>query len=151
MRTKSKLVWVIFLMLSSHAFAYEHSTPTVMPTDTLPKPPLSVGPVQSQNPVTKRLGFVALGLLGGVLAYATAVLTFGILYGGVGAGLILLPVAFFFLAGGFFFLFKAFRKQYKPYKQMTRSERKKEWRGFLYTWLATTVAFVLVVLSQVSR
>lgn len=150
MRARNKLSWIIFiLVLSEHTFAYELRASTIIPPDTLPKTLLSVEPVQSKNPVTKRLGFVALGLLGGMLAYFTAMLTFGILYGGTGAGLILLPVALFFLAGGFFFLVKAFKKQHKPYKQMSRAERKREWRGFFYTWLVTTVVFVLLVLSQV--
>ena len=152
MRARNKLSWIIFiLVLSEHTFAYELRASTIIPPDTLPKTLLSVEPVQSKNPVTKRLGFVALGLLGGILAYVTGMATFALLYGGSVAGLILLPVALGLLAGGFYFLFKSFRKQHKPYKQMDRAERKREVRKFLYTWLATTAGFVLLVLSLVSR
>lgn len=126
-----------------------------MPTtrsDTL-LPPLAskAPPMAAPNPTAKRLGYLGLSLLGGGLAYVVGMLSVAVLYGGSPLGLLVLALALGFLAGGFFFLVKAFRKAPKPYKQMSRAERKREWRGFWLSWLATTLGFALYVISQITR
>lgn len=104
---------------------------------------------ETGSPTAKRVGYVLLFLLSCVLAYLAAALACQLACSN--AGLLAVLVALLglgILAGGLYFLFKAFRKDLKPYKDMDRAEQKQEWKRFLTLWLVVTIAFILLALPK---
>ncbi len=95
----------------------------------------------------RRIGYIALFLLGVALAYIGAALACNLACSGVGFGAVLvLLLSTGVLAGGFYFLGRGLDKNIKPYKDMTRDERKREGRRYLWTLLGTVGALALWIL-----
>lgn len=97
--------------------------------------------------VGRRIGYIVLFLLGVGLAFLGAMLACNLACLGVGFGAVLvLLLSTGVLAGGFYFLGRGVDKNMKPYKEMTRDERKREGRRYLWTLLGTIVGVALLML-----
>lgn len=78
---------------------------------------------------SKTLGFIGLFLLSIALMFGSLYLSCALACGGYGVVAILtLLIGIGTFSGGFYFLGRAFRNDYKPYKEMDKKERKREWR-----------------------
>jgi hypothetical protein len=97
--------------------------------------------------VGRRIGYIVLFLLGVALAYIGAILACNLACSGIGFGAVLvLLLSTGILAGGFYFLGRGVDKNMKPYKEMTRDERKREGRRYLRTLLGTIGGMALLIL-----
>jgi hypothetical protein len=102
---------------------------------------------ERKNDTGRRIGYFALFILGVVLAYVGAALACALACSGVGLGAVLVVLlSIGVLAGGFYFLGKGVDKETKRYKDMTRNERKREGRRYLWTLLGTAGALALWIL-----
>jgi hypothetical protein len=106
----------------------------------------------SANKAGIRVGYIGLFLLGIVLAYFGAVLGCALICSEMAfLGISVLLLSTGVLAGGFYFLGRGVDKNMKPYKEMTRDERKRESRRYWRTLLGTVGGLVLFfVLSAIS-
>lgn len=95
----------------------------------------------------RRIGYIALFLLGVVLTYFGAALACGLACSNAGFGAVLvLLLSTGILAGGFYFLGRGVDKNMKPYKEMTQNERKREGRRYWRTLLGTVGGLALLIL-----
>lgn len=95
----------------------------------------------------RRIGYFALFILGVALAYVGAALACALACSGAGLGAVfVLLLSIGVLAGGFYFLGRGVDKETKRYKDMTRNERKREGRRYLWTLLGTAGALTLWIL-----
>jgi hypothetical protein len=106
----------------------------------------------STNKAWRRVGYIGLFLLGIVLAYFGAALGCALICSEMGfLGIMVLLLSTGILAGGFYFLGRGLDKNMKPYKEMTRDERKRESRRYWWTLVATVVGLALFfVLAAIS-
>jgi hypothetical protein len=100
----------------------------------------------------RRFAYFALFLLSFVLAYIGAVLSCSLLCSGYGvAAVLLLLITIGVLAGGFYFFGRGVAPQIKPYKDMTRDERRREGRRYLRTLAGTVLALgIFIVIAGLS-
>lgn len=102
----------------------------------------------SSNDDLKRLGYFLLFVLATLLTYFGLILACSIAcsgYGVLAVLVLLLDVGIF--SGGIYFLLKVFRKgKIKKWKEMSKPERKKEWRRYLKTLLFTVGALATFIL-----
>lgn len=95
----------------------------------------------------RRAGYIGLFILGIVLSIFGAYLACGIACSGYGfAAVLVLLLSTGVLAGGIYFLGRVIDKNMKPYKEMTRDERKREKRRYLRTLLGTVGGMALLLL-----
>lgn len=95
----------------------------------------------------KRIGYIALFILGVALAYFGAALACNLACSGIGFGAVLvLLLSTGIFAGGIYFLGRGVDKNMKPYKEMTRDERKREGRRYWITLLGTVGGVALLIL-----
>jgi hypothetical protein len=96
-----------------------------------------------------RVGYFLLFLLGVGLAFLGALLSCNIACSGYGvAAVLVFLLAIGVLAGGFYFFGRGIDQNMKPYKDMTRDERKREGRRYLRTLAGTVGAMGLLILIQ---
>ena len=97
--------------------------------------------------VHHRVGYFLLFLAGVFLSFSGAYLACSLACGGYGllaALVILLSIGV--LAGGIYFLIRMVDRNMKPFRDMTRDERKREGRRYLWTLLGTAGGLGLLLL-----
>jgi len=99
----------------------------------------------------KRIGYVLLFLLSLALSYGGLYLSCGILCSGYGVLAVLLFITTLgVLAGGIYFLIKAFSNPVRPNSLMTPQEKKKERKKFFIIWaLVGIAAAALFVINSI--
>ncbi|WP_304233334.1 hypothetical protein [Jiulongibacter sediminis] len=103
---------------------------------------------KTKDEPSKRWAYILLFLLSLPLTYFGLILSCSLSCSGYGV----LAILTFVLtsgvfSGGIFFLIKALRKKAsKKYKNMSRDERKGEWKNFLLVWVVTAVGVALTIL-----
>lgn len=98
----------------------------------------------STNKAWMRVGYIGLFLLGIAFAYFGAILGCALICSEMAfLGIMVLLLSTGILAGGFYFLGRGIDKNMKPYKEMTRDERKRESRRYWWTLLGTVVGLAL--------
>lgn len=94
----------------------------------------------------RRVGYIGLFLLGIILAYFGAALGCALICSEMGfLGIMVLLLSTGILAGGFYFLGRGLDKNMKPYKEMTRDERKRESRRYFRTLVATVLGLLVLI------
>jgi len=102
---------------------------------------------EKEGSAGRRVGYIALFLLGIALAVVGAYLACATACSGYGfAAVLVLLLSLGVLAGGFYFLGRGIDKNMKPLKEMTPDERKREKRRYLRTLLGTIGGAVLLIL-----
>lgn len=100
----------------------------------------------SPNRAWIRVGYIGLFLLGLVLAYFGAALGCALICSEMGfLGIMVLLLSTGVLAGGFYFLGRSLDKNMKPFKEMTRDERKRESRRYFRTLAATGLGLLVLI------
>ncbi len=128
----------------------------VMRSDTIIKPATKTSINQadyyasrterSRTPTGSRILFISLFVLGIVLSGLVAALACNLACTGYGVGAVVMFVAGVgVFAGGFFFLSRALEKVIKPWREMSRSERRRIWLRALPLLLGfLALAFILI-------
>jgi hypothetical protein len=113
----------------------------------IPEITMKTRKVKAGLPGWVRLIYVLGFLVSLVLTYYSLILACSLSCSGYGFFAVLAFImAFGVLSTGIYFLIKAFRKKAKPYRQMEKKERKKEWKNFFLTWLVTSAVIALTIL-----
>ncbi len=95
---------------------------------------------------SKIAGFIGLFLLSLILTYFLIFAACSLACGGYGVlAILVFLISVGTFSGGFYFLGRAFTKKYKPYKQMDKVERKREWKkwGIVYAIVTALIATLL--------
>lgn len=146
----------------SRAFAVEiveKQEKTTISTDSLrtlieqEKTQTSLNSKPKERPPTEKIiGFVALFFLGMVVTVYGLYLACGLAC----AGYAVLSVLTFLVilgsfSGGVYFLGRALTKRFKPYKQMDKAERRKEWKKWGKIVAFFTLLFGLLIAGNLNR
>jgi hypothetical protein len=97
------------------------------------------------NQTGKRIGYIALFVVGIILAYFSVFLACNLACSGYGLLAVLaLLLGLGVLSGGFYSFGRGVGKDLKPYKQMTQEERKREKRRYFRTLAGTAIGIAFV-------
>ncbi|RAK00009.1 hypothetical protein LX87_01706 [Larkinella arboricola] len=125
--------------------------------DTLVSPPPTASPASARNTESRsgtRIAYILLFLASIPTSILSARLACSLACAdqGIAAALVIL-LGFGVLVGGVYFLGRALSKDLKPYRDMTKSERKREGRRFLRALLITVAGLTVagVILSLIIK
>lgn len=98
-----------------------------------------------------RLGYIGLFVVGVALGMISALLACNLACAGIGLGaVVVILLGIGILAGGFYFLGRAFDRNMKPFKEMTPEDKKREKRRYWRTALVTLLGIAVFVLASIT-